>query len=154
MLTVPSFVASKPSFTRPLLIEEDGKLICNYRIRPFLGTPGYPRNAALGPLPAHQAEALDVVGRLADEMCLRFEFQTGDIQFLNNFSILHAREEFRQAEGVDTRRHLLRLVQMDEEFGWGIPEACAEATSNMFDHRPEEEQFIWSPEPLPYVIGQ
>jgi len=149
-----SFDATNPSFTRPLLVEQDGKLICNYRIRPFLGTPGYPRNAALGPLPARQEEALNVVGKIADELCLRFEFKTGDIQFINNLSILHAREEFRCAEGDNMRRHLLRLVQMDDELGWDVPPAMREAMGKMFDHEPEHEKFIWSPEPLPYVIGQ
>lgn len=129
-------------------------MICNYRIRPFLGTPGYPRNALLGPLPAHQEEALEVVAQIAEELCLKFEFQTGDIQFLNNLSILHAREEFRRAEGDTTRRHLLRLVQKDDELAWDIPETMREAMEKMFDHRPQDEQFIWSPEPLPYVIGQ
>jgi hypothetical protein len=105
-------------------------------------------------LPAHQAEALDVVGKLADEMCLRFEFQTGDIQFLNNLSILHAREEFQRSEGGDSRRHLLRLVQMDDENRWKLPDEMESTMGRMFDHEPKDEQFIWSPEPLPYVIGQ
>lgn len=108
----------------------------------------------MGPLPAHQTEALDIVGKLADEMCLRFEFQTGDMQFMNNLSILHAREEFHRAEGGDTRRHLLRLVHMDDEFGWKMPKEMESVVKNMFEHGPDEEQFIWSPEPLPYVIGQ
>lgn len=145
---------SNPSFRRPLLLEEQGRIICNYRIRPFLGTPGYPRNAALGPLPAHQAEALDVVAQLADEMCHRFQFQTGDIQFLNNLTILHAREEFQGSEGNENRRHLLRLVQMDEELSWGLPKELKDVTAKMYDHGPDDETFIWSPEPLPYVIGQ
>ena len=133
---------------------QDGKVICNYRIRPFLGTPGYPRNASLGLLPAHQEEALDVVGKIADELCLKFDFQTGDVQFLNNLSILHAREEFRRAGGDNTRRHLLRLVQKDDEMGWNVPLTMRKAMNRMFDHGPEDEKFIWSPEPLPYVIGQ
>jgi len=149
-----SFLPSASSFTRPLLLECGDKFICNYRIRPFLGTPGYPRNAALGPLPRHQEEALAVVGELAHKMCLAFEFKTGDVQFLNNFSILHAREEFGRAQGEVKRRHLLRLVQMDEELGWDVPEAMRGVMGEMFEHGAEEEQFVWSPEPLPYVIGQ
>lgn len=95
-----------------------------------------------------------MVGKIADELCLRFESQTGDIQFLNNLSILHAREEFRRAEGDNTRRHLLRLVLRDDELGWKLPPAMREAMDKMFNHGPEDEKFIWSPEPLPYVIGQ
>ncbi|KAI1127101.1 Clavaminate synthase-like protein [Nemania abortiva] len=149
-----SFVPSNPSFMRPLLVEEDGKLICNYRIRPFQGTPGYPRNPELGPLPPHHEEALDIVGKIAEKLCLKFEFKTGDIQFVNNLSILHAREEFRRAEGDDSRRHLLRLVQMDDEFAWKVPGELNEAMDRMFTHDPDDEKFPWNPEPLPYVIGQ
>ena len=133
---------------------QDGKVIRNYRIRPFLGTPGYPRNAALGLLPAHQEEVLDVVGKIANELCLKFEFQADDVQFLNNLSILHAREEFCGADGDNTRRHLLRLVQKDDEMGWNVPLTMRKAMNRMFDHGLEDEKFIWSPEPLPYVIGQ
>ncbi|KAI0420825.1 Clavaminate synthase-like protein [Xylaria grammica] len=149
-----SFILSNPSFTRPLLSEVDGKLICNYRIRPFQGTPGYPRNPELGPLPSHHAEALDIVGKIAEKLCLAFEFKTGDIQFVNNLSILHAREEFKRAEGADARRHLLRLVQRDDELGWELPREMGGAMDKMFAHEPEDEMFPWSPEPLPYVIGQ
>jgi Taurine catabolism dioxygenase TauD, TfdA family len=94
------------------------------------------------------------VGKIADEMCLKFEFKTGDIQFLNNLAILHAREEFKRAGGDEKRRHLLRLVQMDDELGWNVPLSMQKAMAKMFDHGPKEEKFIWSPEPLPYVIGQ
>ncbi|KAI0399867.1 Clavaminate synthase-like protein [Xylaria palmicola] len=149
-----SFTLQNPSFNRPLISEVDEKLICNYRIRPFQGTPGYPRNPELGPLPAHHEEALDIVGQIAQRLCLGFEFKTGDIQFVNNLSILHAREEFKRAEGAGSRRHLLRLVQRDDEFAWKLPRELAEATDKMFAHKPEDEVFPWSPEPLPYVIGQ
>jgi hypothetical protein len=148
------FTPRNPSFTRPLLSEVNGKLICNYRIRPFQGTPGYPRNPELGPLPSHHEEALNVVGQIAERLCLRFEFKTGDIQFVNNLSILHAREEFKRAEVADSRRHLLRLVQRDDELGWKLPYEMSEAMDKMFTHEPKDEMFPWSPEPLPYVIGQ
>jgi len=95
-----------------------------------------------------------VVGKIADKLCLKFEFQTGDVQFLNNLSMLHAREEFQRADGDNTRRHLLRLVQKDDELAWNVPPAMHEVMEEMFNHAPEEEKFIWSPEPLPYVIGQ
>lgn len=98
---------------------------------------------------------MDVVGRIAEEISLKFQFRTGDVQFLNNLSILHAREEFRRADGNGSkRRHLLRLVQRDDEFGWKLPADMGEVMEKMFAHKPEDEKFIWSPEPLPYVIGQ
>ena len=135
-------------------MEHEGKLFCIYGIRPFLGTPGYPRNSELGPLPQHQEEALDVVGKIADELALKFHFQTGDIQYSNNLSMLHAREEFTRATDDNNRRHLLRIVLRDDEYGWNMPDALRPVMQNMFEHEPDEERFPWSPEPLPYVIGQ
>ena len=68
--------------------------------------------------------------------------------------MLHAREKFSRSAVANSRRHLLRLVLRDAEYVWELPAALKEASDNMMRHDPEEEQFPWSPEPLPYVIGQ
>lgn len=151
--TWDSFMKDNPSFQRPLLMEHEGHLICNYRIRPFLGSPDYPRNPDLEPLSDRQRDALQVVGELAREVALSFVFKTGDVQYFNNLSILHAREAFSQAPGDDARRHLLRIVLRDDENGWNIPEPLGSALDGMYEHMPEEERFPWSPEPLPYAVA-
>ena len=56
-------------------------------------------------------EALDMLGELAadPELRLDIDFQPGDIQFLHNHTILHARSAYEDWPDVERKRHLLRL---------------------------------------------
>ena len=56
-----------------------------------------------------QTEALDLLHDLAEELCFEMSFAPGDIQFVNNHVIYHARTAFEDdpAQGAD--RLLLRL---------------------------------------------
>jgi hypothetical protein len=56
-------------------------------------------------------EALDMLGELAADPELRLDmnFRPGDIQFLHNHTILHARSAYEDWPEVERKRHLLRL---------------------------------------------
>ncbi len=56
-------------------------------------------------------EALDMLGELAADPELRLDmnFTPGDIQFLHNHTILHARSAYEDWPEVERKRHLLRL---------------------------------------------
>lgn len=58
-----------------------------------------------------QREALDFVQEVANrpELRLRMHFTEGDMQFINNHAILHAREAFEDHDEPDRKRHLLRM---------------------------------------------
>jgi Taurine catabolism dioxygenase TauD, TfdA family len=58
-----------------------------------------------------QREALDFVQEVAnrEELRLRMHFQEGDMQFINNHAILHAREAFEDHDDPEQKRHLLRM---------------------------------------------
>jgi hypothetical protein len=58
-----------------------------------------------------QREALDFVQEVCNrpELRLSMTFQEGDMQFINNHAILHARTEFEDFEEEDRKRHLLRM---------------------------------------------
>ena len=43
------------------------------------------------------------------ELMLEFTLQPGEMYFINNYTILHARTAFEDFEEEDRRRHLLRL---------------------------------------------
>ena len=58
-------------------------------------------------LPAAQAEAIDLLHELAEELSFEMSFRPGDIQFVNNHVIYHARRAFE--DGADGGRLLLRL---------------------------------------------
>jgi hypothetical protein len=62
-------------------------------------------------LTPRQREALDVAQDVANrpELRLSMEFQEGDMQFLNNHVLVHAREAFEDYDEPDRKRHLLRM---------------------------------------------
>jgi hypothetical protein len=56
-------------------------------------------------------EALDMLQELANDPELRLDmnFMPGDIQFLHNHTILHARSAYEDWPEIERKRHLLRL---------------------------------------------
>lgn len=85
-----------PLFThRPILFYEKEKIIIQYARRYFTGYQGLPRHPSTPPITEAQAEALDTVHFLAEQYALSLDFQKGDIQYVNNLSIFHARDGFR-----------------------------------------------------------
>jgi Taurine catabolism dioxygenase TauD, TfdA family len=58
-----------------------------------------------------QVEAMDLVDELAQDpdLYLDMDFEPGDIQFLHNHQILHARTAYEDHPEPERRRHLLRL---------------------------------------------
>src|SRR5690606_22269162 len=58
-----------------------------------------------------QVEALDLMDSLfADpKLCFSMELESGDLQLLNNYVVIHARTNFDDYEDHDAKRHLLRL---------------------------------------------
>lgn len=62
-------------------------------------------------LTQEQTEAMDLADELADsdEIRLDMDFQPGDIQFIHNHQILHARTPYEDYPEPARKRHLLRL---------------------------------------------
>ena len=62
-------------------------------------------------LTAEDIEALDMLAELAGDPELRLDmnFMPGDIQFLHNHTILHARTAYEDWPELERKRHLLRL---------------------------------------------
>lgn len=58
-----------------------------------------------------QREALDVVQEIANRPALRLsmEFREGDMQFINNHAVMHARDAYEDHEDPELKRHLLRM---------------------------------------------
>jgi hypothetical protein len=69
------------------------------------------RRAETPRLTAQQIEAMDLVDALAssDEFRLQMDFRPGDVQFLHNHQILHARTSYEDHPEDHRKRHLLRL---------------------------------------------
>jgi alpha-ketoglutarate-dependent taurine dioxygenase len=65
-----------------------------YGRRYFVGFGALPRSADIPPITEAQAEALDTLHFIGERFCVNTEFQKGDIQYVNNLNIFHARDGF------------------------------------------------------------
>jgi Taurine catabolism dioxygenase TauD, TfdA family len=93
-------------YALPVWGVRDGKFTSHYS-RTFVEA-GQRRADAPRVSPA-QWEALDLLSDLADELSFEMRFAPGDIQFVNNHVIYHARTAFEDDAGAGRDRLLLRL---------------------------------------------
>jgi len=113
-----------PYYALPIVHHYGGELTMIYA-RDFIEAaqrfPEVPR------LTAAQIEAMDLLDELADDPAfyLDMAFEPGDIQFLHNHQILHARTAYEDYAEPERRRHLLRLWLSTPD-GRDLPPAFAE----------------------------
>ncbi|KAF4612412.1 hypothetical protein D9613_004592 [Agrocybe pediades] len=140
---VDEFGRDPPFTERPLLYYIDDKIIIQYARRYFTGFQALPRSKDIPPITEAQAEALDALHFLAEKYSLGLNFQKGDIQYINNLSIFHARDGFRDNE--KQQRHLLRLWQRNEDLAWTLPEPLQHLWKRTFNVTPEDQTFALDP---------
>ncbi|KAH7375491.1 TfdA family taurine catabolism dioxygenase TauD [Plectosphaerella cucumerina] len=115
-----------------------------YGRRYFVGFGSLPRSTEIPPITEAQAEALDTLHFTGEKYCVNTEFQKGDIQYVNNLSIFHARDGFVN-EG-EKQRHLLRLWLRDPEQAWTTPAVFQKRWDQIYkDVKPETEVFPLEP---------
>ena len=97
-----------PFYEAPVFNEHAGYLSVLYS-RQYIGSAQ--RFPEARRLTADDIEALDLFAELANDPELRLDmnFVPGDIQFLHNHTILHARTAYEDWLDVERKRHLLRL---------------------------------------------
>lgn len=124
----------------------------NFSRYPLCGFRGYKRNASLPTPTEAQLEALDTVHFFAEQNSMPLPTKTGDILYLNNMSMLHAREPFedQSTKGFGSRRHLLKLQLRDPKRMWRLPDNLMSLWRFLFTPNGEngvkEEKFIITPE--------
>ncbi len=98
----------KAYFEVPLFREHGGRMIAVFIAGAIEKAQALPGVAPLTPL---QREAILLVNELAgsDDIRLDMEFRPGDMQFLLNHAMLHARTGYEDWPEPERRRHLLRL---------------------------------------------
>ncbi|KAJ5806550.1 uncharacterized protein N7503_004152 [Penicillium pulvis] len=148
----------KPYTLRPLLYHQPAtettpeRVLIQYARRYFTGFLAQPRSADIPPITEAQAEALDALHFLAEEHCAALDFQKGDVQYVNNLSIFHARNGFKDAPGKG--RHLLRLWLRDPENAWQTPQPLQHRWDTVFKNVTEDEQaFPLNPGSLRKTVG-
>ena len=116
-----------PTFISPIFSVHQNLFSCRYVRHTLLETP-----AITGiPLSQRALSAFDALEELAGEECVDMELQAGDLQIVNNHTILHSRTAYRDTHATQPR-HLLRswltfpeyegrragLVDEGLRFGW------------------------------------
>lgn len=96
-----------PDYEAPIFAVHQGKFLS--RISPSYIRWGYEKRGL--EMSSGQREALAKLMTLAndDEFLIEKAFEPGDMQFVNNLLLLHARTEFDDLDDPDEKRHLLRL---------------------------------------------
>ncbi|GAC1594730.1 MAG: TauD/TfdA family dioxygenase [Candidatus Velthaea sp.] len=92
-------------YYRPVFSYHDGVLSCgaNYTyIRDGQKKIGQPLSAV-------ETEALDTFYSIAEEHVLTMNLEPGDVQFLNNYVLLHDRTGYDDYDEPDRKRHMVRL---------------------------------------------
>ena len=96
----------KMFYMLPVFGLRDGRFTSHYSrtyIEAAQKMPGVPR------LTPHQLAALDLLAEVADSHCYRMRLEPGDMQFLNNHVIYHARDAFTDDAATGQVRRLYRL---------------------------------------------
>lgn len=113
------------------MMHASGRVIAQFVWQPFVEHPELAT--------PEQMRALDKIQRVAEEVCIKLQPRPGDMQFINNFAVLHARAAW--ADGVDGARHFLRMGLRDPQNAWDLPARFAEKFTEGFAH-PKAAQTI------------
>ncbi|KAI1420916.1 Clavaminate synthase-like protein [Xylaria sp. FL1777] len=119
-IQVSSRRGTSPFVLAPLLGFQSGNLVVSAdpgRIGPH---PAVADGGVPNLLPAQEL-ALALLQQTATALQIRLPTQRGDLVFINNWGVLHARDSY-QDNGTATR-HLVRLWLRNSELGWEIPES-------------------------------
>jgi hypothetical protein len=99
---------SPPFYQEPVFTSHKGRFSCRYVRSVIVSGQRYPE---VPRMTAAQEEAIALVDELGNSDRFHFAtmFQPGEIQLLNNHTILHARTAFEDYPEEDRKRHLLRM---------------------------------------------
>ncbi|EFY88824.1 TfdA family oxidoreductase, putative [Metarhizium acridum CQMa 102] len=134
----PGYLSRPLLYYQPAENNHPERVVIQYARRSFTGYWGLPRSANIPAITEAQAEALDAVHFTAEKHALALEFRPGDIQFVNNLSIFHARGGFR--DSPEKQRHLIRLWLRDEELHWDTPAALQSTLDRVYGNVTAENQ--------------
>jgi hypothetical protein len=114
-------------FTLPMFSECRGKITARINSLPYYESAA--RHGVQYAPTAIQREALVMVQEIANrpELMLSMDFQEGDIQLVNNHTLLHAREAYEDYPEPGRERHLLRMwIAVDDAQRRPLADALAD----------------------------
>jgi hypothetical protein len=98
----------KPYYMMPVFSECKDRLFVRY-IRPYIrASQRHPETPRIAPLAERAMRRLDEMTE-DPRYEVRMDFEPGDMQFINNYHVLHGRAPYRDDPGTGRVRHLKRL---------------------------------------------
>lgn len=114
LLFLPSFVSLR-----------DCQLRAHDRFDPYYirSLTRFSSAGVIPPLSVAQDEAVTIMEETCHRLALHMVLEVGDIQFLSNSQVLHARTAYKDHAPPAPRRHLMRLwlAVPEGEGGWKLP---------------------------------
>ena len=98
----------RPFYTRSVFTEHDGRLFCRFIPQYIKASQRHPDAPRLSPL---VVEALDAVSAMANDPAFNvyMDLRPGEMQFINNYHVLHGRTAYEDDVAAGRKRHLKRL---------------------------------------------
>lgn len=96
----------------PVFSHARGQLTCRFNIgwiRPAAKRVGYEFDA-------EEKEILKLMHDLSEELAFAFDFNPGDIQFANNYTVMHGREAHKGSQTEEETRLMMRIWLNSDEF--------------------------------------
>jgi hypothetical protein len=158
--------ADRPSRTRrgetslrpgPVMWVMNGKPIIQFTYVPLVGSERSPRSESLPEVNLDQRLAMEMLESTAQRFSHTLQREPGDVLFVNNLSVLHARDSFGNEKAMSAAtntsskgiRHFLRLFVRDPERRWEKPEQLQTDLDEVF--APERIQHIPVNDTDPYL---
>ncbi len=119
-----------PFYRSPVFQVHDGRLFVRYN-RTYVESAQ--RFEQVPRLTALDREAYDLMDALCNDPAfyLDMQFEPGDMQFINNYTILHSRGEYEDWPEPDRKRHLMRLWLNTPGFEGRRPASYSERYADM-----------------------
>ncbi|KAK4170967.1 hypothetical protein QBC36DRAFT_340879 [Triangularia setosa] len=139
------------TFNRPVLGFHNNQLQINMAVT-FLGAnPAIPFSPDAPQLTSERIAALNRVQEAATRVNLRIVPQAGDLLFINNFAVLHARAGFVDSpDDVWNQRYIMRLWLHDSHKGWESAPVLQRKLDETFDLSPAEKAY-WTKDEMDKV---
>ncbi|KAE8333800.1 hypothetical protein BDV39DRAFT_188167 [Aspergillus sergii] len=146
----PGLIKYRPLlFYQPASGSTHERVILQFSRRSFSGFGAHSQLNGLSPT---QVEALDALHFLAEKFHVAMELKRGDMQFINNLSMIHARNSY--VDGPGSRRHLLRLWLRDPENAWATPDALRSRADRLYDEKYRCGPQIFPVDAIPRSVGK
>jgi hypothetical protein len=139
----------------PVMWVANGKPIIQFTYTPLIGSERSPRDESLPEVSVKQRLAMEMLESTASRFSHTLQREPGDILFVNNLSVLHARDSYNDdnvtsAPGSsNSGRHFLRLFVRDPERSWVKPKQLQTDLDQLF--APEQVQHLPVHDTDPYL---